>query len=372
MLRDLRIVFISLLLVSNLVQAMEQPQSKVVDLSAVTQLDEWMPVLADKRVVFVGETHDRYDHHLNQLAIIEHQFRHSPELAIGLEFIQQPFQSVLDDYVAGTIDEAAMLRDTEYFDRWRFDFRLYRPIFSFARENGIRLLALNVDRAITDIVASGGVDALSPEQKQQLPAEIDRSNESYRQRLQEVFKYHPRQENDDFEKFLEVQLLWDEGMAERAARWLQANPEGRMVILAGSGHVMYGTGIPDRLLRRVDVSAASVINLDPQVGFEREMGDYAILSEAQTLPPTGKLGTMLDTTVSPPRVIGFTPGSSAKQAGLKQGDTLTAIAGIPIETYADIRIAMLDMPIDETVTVEVLRDGLFGGRKTRQFEITLK
>jgi len=39
-------------------------------------------------------------------------------------------------------------------------------------------------------------------------------------------------------------------MAERAADYLQRNPKRRMVVLAGSGHLMYGQGIPKRLLRR--------------------------------------------------------------------------------------------------------------------------
>ena len=47
------------------------------------------------RVVFVGETHDRYDHHLNQLAILQALHRRNPQVAIGVEWFQQPFQPVV-------------------------------------------------------------------------------------------------------------------------------------------------------------------------------------------------------------------------------------------------------------------------------------
>ncbi len=372
MLRISRIVFLGLMLVIGPVQASDEASPTVVDMSALMSLEGLLPALSDKRVVFVGETHDRYDHHLNQLAIIKHQFQQNKQLAIGIEFVQQPFQAVLDDYVAGRIDEATMLRQTEYFDRWQYDFRLYRPIFSFARDKGIPLIALNIDRDITDAVKRGGIEGLTADQKARLPVEIDRDDEAYRERLLAIFEHHPKHEDADFDSFVEIQLLWDESMAERAAQWLQANPDGQMVVLAGAGHIIFGSGIPDRVVRRVDVSSRSVINLDQQDALEPGLGDYVIMSRKQELPASGKLGAILDATVSPPKIIGFGPGSGAQKAGLKENDAITRIAGMAIDTYADIRIAMLDMPVDEVIEVEVLRKGLFGGQKSKQFEVTLK
>ena len=48
--------------------------------------------LAQNRVVFVGEMHDRYDHHLNQLAVLQALHQKNPNIAIGVEWFQQPFQ----------------------------------------------------------------------------------------------------------------------------------------------------------------------------------------------------------------------------------------------------------------------------------------
>ena len=47
-----------------------------------------------------------------------------------------------------------MLKQTEYFTRWRFDYRLYRPILRFARDQGLPLVALNVPRELTERVAA--------------------------------------------------------------------------------------------------------------------------------------------------------------------------------------------------------------------------
>ena len=95
-----------------------------------------------------------------------------------------------------------------------------------------------------------GIDVLSDEERAKIPDEIDRSDSAYQRRLEEIFEQHPKGENRSFDHFLEVQLLWDEGMAERAAGYLESHPEYKMVILAGSGHIAHGSGIPQRLVHQ--------------------------------------------------------------------------------------------------------------------------
>ena len=142
-----RILMAGLLMITiGGIEATEGENPTVIDLSSLMTMESLVQKVSDNRVIFVGESHDRYEHHLNQLAVIENQHARYPVLAIGLEFFQQPFQPVLDDYIAGKIDEAEFIRRTEYFERWRFDYRLYRPIFSYAREHGIPLIALNIER----------------------------------------------------------------------------------------------------------------------------------------------------------------------------------------------------------------------------------
>jgi len=352
--------------------AMENKNSTVIDLSRLMQMDDLLHQIGNSRVVFVGESHDRYDHHLAQLAIIEHQHERHENLAIGLEFIQQPFQSVLDDYIAGNIDEVTMLKETDYFKRWGFDFRLYRPIFSFAREHGIALIALNIDKDITDLVKTGGVEALSDAQKKQLPDDIYRDDLAYQERLRDIFMQHPHADEEQFDSFVEIQLLWDESMASRAADWLKQNPDGHMVILAGSGHIVYGSGIPDRLKRRVPVTAKSIINASSDLPITADLGDFVIMTREQNLPPSGKLGVMLDATQNPPNITGFGPDSGAQTAGLEKDDIIVRIDDKEITSYFDVRIALMDKSVDEKVEVEVKREGLLFGDKNRQYDVILK
>ena len=47
-----------------------------------------------------------------------------------------------------------MLRGTQYYDRWRFDYRLYREILSSARRHRIPVIALSAN-ATDNQVADG-------------------------------------------------------------------------------------------------------------------------------------------------------------------------------------------------------------------------
>jgi uncharacterized iron-regulated protein len=364
-------LFLLLIAIMTWAEAAEKDHNAVVDLRTLMDMQGLVEKVADKRVVYVGESHDQYQHHLNQLALIQGVHARHPDMAIGLEFFYQPFQAVLDRYIAAEIDEAELLRETEYFDRWRFDYRLYRPILRYAREQGIKLVALNLEREITEQVGREGISSLNPAQLARLPKEIDREGEAYRARLKSIYDQHPHREGSRFDNFLEAQLLWDESMAERAVAWLQANPESPMVILAGVGHLAYRQGIPDRVQRRLPVDGAVVLNVNQAAQLDPDVGDYLVVAEPQDLPPAGKLGVFLDLQESPPRVSGFDETSGASKAGVKSGDRLLTIDGRPIASYADIRISLLDKTVGEKVEVEVERKRLLLGMIRKKLTVTL-
>ena len=347
-------------------------KTQVMELSRLQDLDWLIDRLAERRLVFVGENHDRYEDHLVQLAIIEGLQARGTSLAIGLECFQQPFQPDLDAYVAGTIGESELLRRAQYFDRWRFDYRLYRPLLSYAREHHIPLLALNLERELTSKVGQVGIAGLGADERARIPAEIDRSDADYRARLEGVFRQHPPEMQSDFEHFLEVQLLWDEGMAERAAGYLAAHPDRTLVVLAGGGHVEYGQGIPRRLQRRLPVPAASVLNgrgRDPAPG----VADFFLYPQAVDLPPAGMLGIMLDESPGGGGMLvkGFAEQSGAKDAGMREGDRVVRIGDQPIAGYGDIRIALLDSARGQSCRVDVVRPGDKGDQRL-QLSVVLR
>ncbi len=388
--------------------------TRVIDFDTLPDLDAIIPRLGKKRVVFIGEHHTRFADHLNQLAIIEGLYRQGRELAIGMEFFQQPFQDLLDDFIAGAIDESALLAQTEYYDRWRYDYGLYRPILHFARDRGIPLIALNIASEVVEKVSKTGWEGLSAVEQAQVPDVIDRTNQDYEARLREVFRHHPRPHTKDargdghtdatdkhlpshphdaslpidphadrdaagFRRFVDIQLLWDESMAERAARYLAEHPARTLVVLAGSGHLAYGHGIPDRVRRRVSVDTAIVLPAhaiaDDRASGPNEaadIADFLLVSGNRALPPPGVLGVMLETNDEGVLIEAFTAQSAARMAGLETGDRLVEIDGRPIGTLGDVKLALWDKRPGDRVSVDIHRIGRFMGGRAMRFDVALK
>jgi uncharacterized iron-regulated protein len=340
-------------------------------LGATEPMQSLIGKLADRRVVLVGETHTRFDHHLQQLAILRGLHQRNPNIALGVEWFQVPAQPHLDDFVAGRISEAEMLERTGYFDRWRFDYRLYRPVILYAKENGIPIVALNAAVEITNRISEVGIAGLTPDEKAKVP-DIDRSNTAYAEHLKQFFAQHPGGEKRSFDRFLDVQLTWDETMADTAARYLRENPGRRMVVMAGSGHIANRWGIPDRLQRRLpDAAIATVVFADGKEVNER-LADYLVFSPEAELPKAGLLGLYLDTTGEGVKVRNVADDSAAGAAGIKTGDLLVAVDGQAVPSYSALRMAMLNMKPGDKVRLGYKRKALIGEPAEKTAEVVLR
>lgn len=334
----------------------------VVNRAESATLPELMAKLRDERLVYVGETHTAYGDHLLQLDVLREMASQPGKLAVGVEWIQARFQPVLDDYLAGRIDESAFLRKTEYFDRWRFDYRLYRPIFEFARANGIPMVALNASRELTDAVKSVGLEGLSGELAEEAPADYDFDNQDYERQLKEMFLMHQLQEHDDdrFRRFVEVQLTWDEKMAERVADYLKGGDDRRMLVMAGKGHISGRNGIPKRVTRRTGIRGVTVATFNPASRLFNT-ADYMVLANDESLPPAGLMRVFLDETDDGVFIRDFSPDSPAEKAGVKKNDRITRIDGKPIRYFVDVKLQMLDKRPGDEIELETVRESLIMG-----------
>jgi uncharacterized iron-regulated protein len=230
---------------------------------------ELREALLSARLVYVGEAHDEAAHHAVQREVIATLLEADPSLAIGLEMVQRPFQAPLDAYVAGGLDEAAMLAGVEWSERWRLDFALYRPIFELARQHRARLVALNARRELTRAIARDGEASLEPGLAAELPTDMVRDDAEHRAFVLSLFgEHHADMDPAALERMLLAQLVWDEtmGLAVAETMLVEGAPH-RMVVLAGRAHVERGLGIPRRAGRRG--AGPSVIIL-PVSAEERE------------------------------------------------------------------------------------------------------
>jgi uncharacterized iron-regulated protein len=211
--------------------------------------------LLGARAIYVGEKHHSPHDHSVQLRIVHAIHQKDPSLAIGLEMVKRPFQPALDRFLKGETDEETFLSEVEWEDRWGYPFFLYRPILRYAKEKGIPVYALNAKDEITRKVAREGIDALDETERASIP-DLDLSNEAHREQVREAFDGHHHGESGNhggmsFENFYAAQVIWDETMAYEVARVLRSDsPPNRIVVIAGSGHVRDGHGIPNRAAKR--------------------------------------------------------------------------------------------------------------------------
>jgi aminopeptidase N len=324
--------------------------------------------IAAEKIIYVGETHDRFSHHLVELGIIKALHRQGHAVSIGMEMFQRPAQGALDRYLAGKTDERQFLKESQYFKAWGFDYNLYRPILSFAHAEGIPVVALNVEHEIVNKVFRSGLASLAPDEKAKIPAQLDLSDKSYEERLRKVFQEHKPAKEERFDFFYQAQVLWDEAMAESIVDFLKKHPRYQMVVLAGSGHLAHRSGIPARVARRDDFKNALVLN---GTDFETSAADYILSPEPATYTPAPKLMVFLTEESGRITIQSFSEGSLSEKAGMKAGDVIWSIDGVPVGSIDDAKIELLFHKKGDAIRVQVLRKQPSGEEKRIEFELVL-
>jgi uncharacterized iron-regulated protein len=264
--------------------------------------------------VCVGEEHPNPHHHWVQLEVVRRMAKQWKQMALGMEMFQRPFQGPLDDYAGHRIDAAALRSRAGWEDRWGYDYSLYGPIIDAAVGAHGALVALNAAKELTKKVSHHGLDSLTADERAQVPQlELhDAAHRAWFDALMEDMggtSAHSKKDPEgsgsgsgsgsaepghgeggdadaapSADRIYTVQVIWDETMADGAAKWLAATPNGRIVILAGTGHC-HDSAIVGRLKRRGvadTVSVRTVID-DGEGGvaaaLAKPMNDFLIVLE---------------------------------------------------------------------------------------------
>lgn len=238
--------------------------------------------LASKRLVFVGESHDNPEHHLIEVQILQALMEHQPGVDVGVEFFQSSFQPVIDQYMGGKISEQEFLKLVHWQRSWGFYYHFYRPIIRLIRHRSGNLLAINAPRRIVRKIARSGLDSLDPDERDHLAEDIDLTDKGHREYVRRVYKGHSHKRLRSFDYFYQAQCVWEDTMAENIARYLRRSPSRKMVILCGNGHIIYKFGIPDRTLKRLSVSMATLflypLGETPTDKIDKSIADYIWLT----------------------------------------------------------------------------------------------
>lgn len=216
----------------------------------------WEDVLEDLAaadVVFVSA-----DDEGMRLAVLQYLFDRGRLHAIGLETFPRTAQAALDDFSFQRIDADELAK------RCGAIAAADRPVLAFGRERRLPVLGLGVEREILDAVASGGLEALSEEQRRSLPAV----------RASTAAEFLPASQHGP----IAIGLGWDVAV-DVIVRWYRdAAPEGAQVaVFAWSARPR---SLPERLLARSGRTYRTLAAVtgkpeaaDPAV-FARSYADY--------------------------------------------------------------------------------------------------
>jgi uncharacterized iron-regulated protein len=339
-----------------------------VEIPRLIDLQDAIEKAAGKKIVYVGEQHDRFAHHRVEYEVIRALHEKGNKIAIGMEMFQRPYQKVLDDYISGAIDEREFLKKAKYFQEWGFDYTLYREILLYAKEYKIPVIALNIKRAIVSKVFKEGLYSLTQEERKEIPDDMDLSDMKYKARLKQFFEAHKGAASSNFDLFYQAQVLWDESMAHNLVAFMKKEPDCQVVVVAGMGHLAFGSGIPKRAYRLNGADYSSILN---DADIEKNISDFVLFPQPIKAPETPKLGVILKEEKNIVAVEDLVPGGVAEKAGLRKGDVILAIDGSKIESADDVRIFLLYKNAGDTVVVRVRRKRFLFGPVEKDISVVL-
>ena len=324
--------------------------------------------MAKRDIVLLGEQHDDADHHHWQLQTLAGLHLMRPRMVIGFESFPRRAQPVLDRWVAGELTVKQFLEQSEWEKVWSLPAELYLPLFQFARINRIPMVALNVDRALTEAIAKQGWDAVPADRKEGVSRPAAAS-EAYRDFLFDIFKQHPRlvpkgraanRSDPAFKFFVDSQTTWDRAIAEALAH--HSNTAGRPLVvgIVGGAHVRHGYGVQHQLR---DLGVTSVGTLLPadvtqECGeLERGLADavFALPETRHDPVPPPRLGIRLEDKDGTVTIVDVTSGSLAEKTGLKRGDHIVSVAGSRASRVSSVIAAVRSQPAGTWLPLQVRR-----------------
>jgi uncharacterized iron-regulated protein len=296
---------------------------------------------AQASVVMLGERHDSAEQHRWQLQTLAGLHAYRPDLVIGMEMFPRRVQPALDRWIAGETTERELLAETDWRTVWGYDSQLYMPILHFARMNRIPVVALNVERALTSRVGKEGWTQVPADQREGIgnPAA---ASDAYTDTLADIYAAHGRpgaaaEVKDDpaFQRFLDVQILWDRAFAEGLAA-AQRQAGALAVGIIGGGHLEDRHGVPhqlDALGIRDSVVLLPWAANRPCADLKPSLADavFGVAAEPETDETSWRprLGVSLAPQEGGIRIESVANDSVASAAGLQTGDIILAAAGTP-------------------------------------------
>ena len=323
--------------------------------------DEAAAALSDASIVLVGESHTSIESHRVQAAVIAALQRAGRKVTLGLEMFPADAPTApFDRWLRGGIDEAALLRESGWYDYWGYPWGYYRDVFLLAKQYRLPIRGVNAPRAVVSMVGRRGLAGIGGMERGQIAPTIDTTNEEHKQMFMAYVggtgdtpapatgsgssTHGAGMPPEVLQRMLEAQCTWDATMAYHAAELIKGNtdPKTVVVVLVGSGHVAYGLGIARQAKTYTDKRVATVMPIPSTPGkpeqIRASVADIVWGVPTETYPLFPTLGVSFRSSGElPTTVLMVSPGSTAEVMGLKAGDVVMTIDDQPIRKDVEVR-----------------------------------
>ena len=214
----------------------------------VITIDKIVTDMADADVLFFGEEHnDSAGHYLENKIFRALHSQYGDQVALSMEMFETDGQLVLNEYLAGTIDESRFSRDVRLWNNYKD----YRPMIEYAKQNKIPVVAANPPRRYVNLVTRRGMrslDSLSKDAKKFLPPlPYDTLSGRYREKFMDIMKGAPESSSRNV---YYSQSLWDAGMAYNIYKFLKENKRKKVFHCVGGFHTEEKLGTAAQLHAR--------------------------------------------------------------------------------------------------------------------------
>jgi uncharacterized iron-regulated protein len=279
------------------------PGVRVVEVNNARDLtfDDLVRRVASADVVFFGENHDDPETHRVEFGLLDALGRTGRPVILSLEMFERDAQPMLNDYLAGRMNESDFLAKSRPWDRYVTD---YRPMVELAKAKGWTVVASNVPRPMASAVGRKGLaalDTLTPAEWNWVGHNAQCPEDAYRARFMESMRGHaPGGASSSLgdtlpsaiaQRFYLAQCVKDETMAESLVAAREHAPRDAIVVHCdGAFHSDYRQGTVDRVRRRAPNLRLTVITAVPVVDPSTAMladhagrADYIIFTKR--IPP---------------------------------------------------------------------------------------
>ncbi len=230
-----------------------------------TSYEDMMTSLKQNDLIFLGELHNDPISHWFQMKILkEFNKKFGQDVILGFEMFEADDQYKIDEYLSGRISERSFEAETRLWNNYKTD---YKPVFNYAKENGISIVATNIPRRYASLVYREnleGLETLGDLQKSfiaPLPIAIDTTLNSY----QKLMGGGGMSGHGGGKSYLmESQAIKDATMADRIMKYYTSGK--KFIHLNGSYHSDYKEGIvsfiDDSIFKITNVTTVKVKDIN--------------------------------------------------------------------------------------------------------------